>query len=82
VTTQEAHVLELNGLDRKETATAPADQDGYEHRRLLDPQTGEIVFWTRDGCRDGEHPVDLDEVDLWTKPTSGDSTSCEAGHMY
>lgn len=57
-------MLELNDLDLDEIATALADQNDYEHRWLLDPQTGEIAFWTRDGGLDGEHPVDLDEVDL------------------
>ncbi len=57
-------MLELNGLDLDEIATALADQDDYEHRWLLDPKTGEVAFWTRDGGLDGEHPVDLDEVDL------------------
>lgn len=57
-------MLELNGLDLDEIATALADQNDYEHRWLLDPRTGETAFWTRDTGLDGEHPVDLDEVDL------------------
>jgi hypothetical protein len=57
-------MLELTSLDLDEIATALADQDDYEHCWLLDPQTGEVAFWTRDGGLDGEHPVDLDEVDL------------------
>jgi hypothetical protein len=64
LTAREARVLELNGLDLDEIATALADQDDYEHRWLLDPQTGEIAFWSRDTGLDGQHPVDLDEVDL------------------
>ena len=56
-------MLELADLDLDEIAIALADQEGYEHRWLLDPQTGEIAFWTRDSGLDGE-PVDLDEVDL------------------
>jgi hypothetical protein len=39
-------VLELNSLDLEEIALALADQADYEHRRLINPQTGEIVFWT------------------------------------
>jgi hypothetical protein len=29
---------------------------------LLDPQTGETLYWTRDCGIDGHNPVDLDEV--------------------
>jgi hypothetical protein len=39
-------VLELDRLDLEEIALALADQADYEHRRLINPQTGEIVFWT------------------------------------
>jgi hypothetical protein len=39
-------VLELNSLDLEEIALALADQADYEHRRLINPQTGEIVFCT------------------------------------
>jgi hypothetical protein len=57
-------VLELNSLDLEEIAIALADQTGYEHRWLINPQTGEIVFWTADTGIDGQTPVDLDELDL------------------
>jgi uncharacterized protein UPF0158 len=57
-------VLDLGGLDLEEIATALADPTGYEHRWLINPETGEIVFWTADGGIDGETPVDLDELDL------------------
>src|SRR5579859_961138 len=57
-------VLELNSLDLEEIALALADQAGYEHRWLINPQTGEIVFWTADTGIDGQTPVDLDELDL------------------
>jgi hypothetical protein len=57
-------VLELNSLDLEEIALALADQAGYEHRWLINPQTGEIVFWTADTGIDGQMPVDLDELDL------------------
>src|SRR5260370_2117488 len=57
-------VLELNSLDLEEIAIAVADQTNYEHRWLIDPQTGEIVFWTADTGIDGQTPVDLDELDL------------------
>jgi Uncharacterised protein family (UPF0158) len=57
-------VPELNGLDLEEIATALADQTDYEHRWLIDPQTGEIVFWTSDTGIDRQTPVDLDELDL------------------
>jgi uncharacterized protein UPF0158 len=57
------HVLELNGLDLDEIAEALADQECYEHRRLVDPRSGDITFWTADTGIGGHNPVDLDELD-------------------
>jgi hypothetical protein len=57
-------VLDLNSLDLEEIATALADQTDYEHQWLINPQTGEVVFWTSDTGIDGQTPVDLDELDL------------------
>jgi hypothetical protein len=57
-------VLELSSLDLEEIAEALADQADSEHRWLIDPRTGEIVFWTADTGVDGQTPVDLDELDL------------------
>ena len=57
-------VLDLAGIDYDEIAMALADQSDYEHRWLVDPRTGEVVFWTSDTGIDGENPVDLDELDL------------------
>jgi hypothetical protein len=57
-------VLELSSLDLEEIADSLGDQADYEHRRLINPQTGEIVFWTSDTRIDGQTPVDLDELDL------------------
>ena len=57
-------VLDLDLIDVEEIATALADQTDYEHRWLIDPRTGEVVFWTSDTGIDGENPVDLDELDL------------------
>ena len=57
-------VLDLSRVDLEEIATALADQTDYEHRWLIDPQTGEIAFWTADGGIDGHSPVDLDDLDL------------------
>jgi hypothetical protein len=57
-------VLDLDSLDLDEIATALADQTDYEHRWLINPQTGEIVFWASDTGIDGQNPVDLDELDL------------------
>jgi hypothetical protein len=56
-------VPDLSGFDLDEIATALADQDSYEHTRLVDPDTGEILFWTADTGIDGQTPVDLDELD-------------------
>ncbi len=41
-------MLDLSSLDLEEIAAALADQTGYGHRWLINPQTGEIVFWTSD----------------------------------
>jgi len=57
-------VLELSSLDLEEIANALADQTDYEHRWLINPRTGEIVFWTADTGIDGQTPVDLDDLDL------------------
>ena len=57
-------MLELSSLDLGEIADALADQTDYEHYRLINPDTGEIVFWTADTGIDGQTPVDLDDLDL------------------
>ena len=57
-------MLDLAKLDLDEIATALADQTDYEHRWLINPQTGEIAFWSSDTGIDGQNPVDLDELDL------------------
>jgi len=57
-------VLDLSSIDLEEVADALADQTDYEHHWLIDPGTGEIVFWTADTGIDGQTPVDLDDLDL------------------
>lgn len=57
-------MLDVSSLDLDEIATALADQTDYDHAWLINPQTGEVVFWTRDTGIDGNTPVDLDELDL------------------
>jgi Uncharacterised protein family (UPF0158) len=57
-------VLDLSSLDLEEIAAALADQTDYEHRWLINPDTGEVVFWTSETGIDGQTPVDLDELDL------------------
>jgi len=57
-------VLDLSSLDLADIAEALADQTDYEHYWLINPETGEIVFWTSDTGIDGHTPVDLDELDL------------------
>jgi hypothetical protein len=37
-------VLDLSSLDREEIGNALADHTDYEHRWLINPQTGEIAF--------------------------------------
>src|SRR5688500_572791 len=62
-------MLDLTSLDLDEIATALADQSAYEHRLLINPETGELVLWTADGGIDGRAPVDLDDLDLlWIEP--------------
>jgi hypothetical protein len=57
-------MLELSDVDLDEIAIALEDQTDDEHRWLIDPETGETVFWTVDGGVDGLTPVELDELDL------------------
>ena len=57
-------MLDPNRLDLEEIATALADQTDYEHRWLINPETGDVVFCTSDTGIDGQTPVDLDELDL------------------
>jgi hypothetical protein len=57
-------VLDLSGLDLEEIATALADQTDYEHRWLISPETGEVVFWTSDTGIDSRTPVELEELVL------------------
>lgn len=57
-------VLDLSSLDLEEIADALADQTDYEHRWLINPQTGEVVFSTADTGIDGQTPADPDESDL------------------
>ena len=58
-----AGVFDLTALDLDEIATALADQTDYEHHWLINSLTGQILFWTRDTGIDGQHPVDLDELE-------------------
>jgi uncharacterized protein UPF0158 len=57
-------VLDLSSIDLEEMANALVDQEDYDHHWLINPDTGEIVFWTADTGIDGQTPVDLDELDL------------------
>lgn len=57
-------MLDLAEIDLEELATALADQTDYEHRWLLDPRTGQLLFWTTDTGIDGKNPVEIDELDL------------------
>jgi hypothetical protein len=58
-------MLEIEKFDLDEIASALSDQNMFdEHLLLVNPETGEMVLWTRDGGIDGTNPVDLDELDL------------------
>ena len=52
-------MLDQGGIDVEEIATALADQTDYEHRWLIDPQTGDVSLWTSDTGIDGQNPVEL-----------------------
>jgi len=56
-------VLHLDQVDLEEIAVALSDQDHFERTWLVNPDTGEIVFWTADTGIDGHNPIDLDELD-------------------
>ena len=56
-------MLELELIDVEQLAIALADQTDYEHRWLIDPRNGELIFWTSDTGIDGHHPVELDDLD-------------------
>ena len=64
VETYPGRVLDLNSIDLEEIANALADRTDYEHHWLINPDTGEMAFWTADTGIDGQTPVDLDELDL------------------
>jgi hypothetical protein len=56
--------LDLSAVDLEEIANALSDETDYEHHWLINPDTGELAFWTSDTGIDGQTPVDLDELDL------------------
>lgn len=58
-------MLEIERFDLDEIAFALSDQNlDDEHQHLIDPETGNMVLWTREGGIDGTNPVDLDDLDL------------------
>ncbi len=57
-------MVDLSSLDLEEIAAALADQTDYEHRWLINPETGQVVLWTSDTGIDGQTPVDLYDLDL------------------
>ena len=58
-------MLEIEKFDLDVIAFALSDQNAYDERQhLVDPATGEVVLWTREGGVDGATPVDLDDLDL------------------
>ncbi len=54
----------MSSVDLEDISNALADQTDYEHRWLINPQTGQIAFWTADAGIDGQTPADLDDLDL------------------
>ncbi|RSN66050.1 hypothetical protein DMH01_06900 [Amycolatopsis sp. WAC 04182] len=57
-------MLDLEKFDLGDIAMALQDQTDYDYFHLVDPRTGEMGLWTRDGGIDGRNPLDLDDVDL------------------
>ena len=57
-------MLDLSSIDLADIAIALEDQTDYEHHWLINPDTGEISFWTADTGLNDQGPVDLDELDL------------------
>jgi hypothetical protein len=57
-------VLDLSRFDLEQIGSALADQDNFEHRWLINPQTGQIEFGTIDTGIDGETAAYPDELDL------------------
>ena len=57
-------MLDLGAIDVEEIATAISDQTDYDHRWLIDPRTGQVVYWASDTGIDAENPVEIDELDL------------------
>ena len=54
---------DLSSFDLADIAFALASQDSYENAWLVNPDGGEIVYWTADTGIDGQTPIDLDELD-------------------
>lgn len=53
----------MDNVDLGDIADALADQfGGYEHLMLINPQTGETVYWSADTGIDGNTPIGLDEL--------------------
>ena len=48
-----AVVLDLSRIDLEDIASALADQNDYERHWLINPDTGEIAFWTPCGACSG-----------------------------
>ena len=56
-------MLDLEKLDIAEISEGLAASADYESLWLINSETGEIVYWTRDTGIDGHNPVDLEELD-------------------
>jgi Uncharacterised protein family (UPF0158) len=56
-------VFALDGIALDDIATALADQNAYEFRWLIDPNSGAVAYWTSEEGIDGQTPVDLDDLD-------------------
>ena len=57
-------MLDLGAIVVEAIATALSDQTVYDHRWLIDPRTGQVVYCASDTGIDGEPPVEIDELDL------------------
>jgi len=57
-------MLDLDAVDVEEIANALADQTDYDHRWLIDPETGGWPSGPATSASTGENPAELDELDL------------------
>jgi hypothetical protein len=48
-------MFDLKSIDLEEIVTALSQQDDWEQKLLIHPESGELVFWTSDTGIDGQN---------------------------